>query len=492
MISTKKQFTLPRGRAIIGSQFEYPSWVPRGAEMIPFESDKVMLARKERKIFGKILPLTFFVGGFFSVAEIQTKFYGGVFMFLNSLLVSYQDYWKDKLPDGTSVKHYDYPDVWTSFAKDGLRSVFLWATLAIAAILLIVGFIVRMKKSEAFKAYLTVAISLAIGYAVTVIVTMFSVEIMDMVENELVYDLVLYPAIALGVVVIVGAAAIYLGTLYGGRAQKITFYASICGMAAALIALLACIGVFYARNIAEDGYYNSELASVDQVVLYVCAGLLIALVGALAVLLGLGDKKGFDSKSIAYAGVCIAMSFALSYVRLFKLPQGGSVTLASLLPLMIYSCMFGTRKGVFAGLIYGVLQAVQDPYIIHPAQFLLDYPIAFAAIGLAGAFCRVKSLDSLPQVQFALGAILASALRYLSHVLSGVFAFSAYAADAGMGAWVYSLAYNSFVFVDIAIAIAVGVVVFSSKTFVKEVRKRRPTEKKEPAPETGEDAAPQE
>ncbi len=400
-------------------------------------------------------------------------------MFLNSLLVDYRDYWKDKLPDGSSVKHYDYPDVWTSFAKDGLRSVFLWATLIVVAILLVVGIIVRMKKSEAFKSYLTVAVSLAVGFAVSVIVTMFSIEIMDMVENELVYDLVLYPAIALGACVILGAAAIYLGTLFGGKTQKITLYASLSAMAAALVALLVCLGVFYSENIADDGYYNSDVASVNQIVLYICAAALIVIVVALGFLFGKGDKKGFDSKSIAYAGVCIAMSFALSYVRFFKLPQGGSVTLASLLPLMIYSCMFGTRKGVFAGLIYGILQAVQDPYIIHPAQFLLDYPVAFAAIGLAGAFCKVKQLDKLPQVQFALGAVCASALRYLSHVLSGVFAFSAYAADAEMGAWIYSLAYNSFVFADIAIAIAVGVIVFSSKSFVKQMRKFRPAEKTE-------------
>ena len=51
------------------------------------------------------------------------------------------------------------------------------------------------------------------------------------------------------------------------------------------------------------------------------------------------------------------MSFALSYLRIVKMPQGGSITIASLLPLMLYSFMFGTKKGVFAGLIYGVLQA---------------------------------------------------------------------------------------------------------------------------------------
>ncbi|MGN1078413.1 MAG: energy-coupled thiamine transporter ThiT, partial [Candidatus Gallimonas sp.] len=186
---------------------------------------------------------------------------------------------------------------------------------------------------------------------------------------------------------------------------------------------------------------------------------------------------------ISYAAICIAMSFALSYLRIVKMPQGGSVTIASLLPLMIYSYMFGTKKGVFAGFVYGVLQAVQDPWIIHPAQFLLDYPVAFAAIGLAGMFAQVRKLDRLPQVQFALGALVASVVRFISHVLSGVFAFNAYAFDAGMNPWAYSLAYNSFVFIDIAIVIAVGILIFSSKTVVKEARKFRPKAESAPAEE---------
>ena len=163
------------------------------------------------------------------------------------------------------------------------------------------------------------------------------------------------------------------------------------------------------------------------------------------------------------------MSFALSYIRIVPMPQGGSITLASLLPLMIYSYMFGVRKGVFAGFIYGILQAVQDPWILHPAQFLLDYPVAFAAIGLTGMFRRVKAFEKLPQVSFALGAIVAGVLRFVSHVFSGVFAFSEYA--GGDNPWLYSLGYNAFVFADIAIVIVVGVLLLSSRAFLKEMNR---------------------
>ena len=84
-------------------------------------------------------------------------------------------------------------------------------------------------------------------------------------------------------------------------------------------------------------------------------------------------------------------------------------------------------------------------------------------------FRRIKALEKLPQVSFALGAVVAGILRFLSHVFSGVFAFAEYAGD--QNPWIYSLGYNSFVFVDIAIVIVVGALILSSKTFVNEMNR---------------------
>lgn len=160
--------------------------------------------------------------------------------------------------------------------------------------------------------------------------------------------------------------------------------------------------------------------------------------------------------------------------------------------------MFGVKKGVFAGMIYGVLQAVQDPWIVHPAQFLLDYPIAFACIGVSGIFAKTKKLELFPQIQITLGALLASVLRFISHILSGVFAFSEFAytpEGLPINPWVYSLTYNSFVFADIAIVIAAAILVFSSRAFVKQVRKfNAPVSAKTSVPQTeaSEESAPAE
>ena len=375
-----------------------------------------------------------------------------------------------ELPDGEGGTYtgYIYDDVWTSFAKDALANVFLWLIVAAAVIVLAVGIFVRFKKADFFRTYVKYAITFAAGLAVTILVTMLSLEFFDMSENGYVFDLVLWPTVAAAAVIVLGIAACYVCSLYSKKAFKISLIASVSALVAAIVALFVCLCIYFASGDAADNNGVSQ-GSVSDLGLYLSAAALIVVIIALAFILGRKDKKGFDTRTISYAAVCIAMSFALSYIKMWEMPQGGSITLASLLPLMIFSYMFGVKKGVFAGMIYGILQAIQDPWLIHPAQFLLDYPVAFAAIGLAGMFRSVKAFETKPQIAFALGGVVASLLRFLCHILSGVFAFSEYAGD--QNPWIYSMGYNSFVFIDIAIVIVVGVIVFSSKSFMTYVNK---------------------
>ncbi len=377
----------------------------------------------------------------------------------------------DSFKNENGEKRYVYADVWTSFAQDALNKVFLYAAIALAVVLIAVGIFVRLKKTESLKGYVKTAITLSLGFAATVIVTMLALEFADMAEKGALFGIVLVPSATLGGVLVLSIAAVYVCSLFSKKTFKISLI--VCGSlcAAALVALFVCLGIYFASgNAANINGVSQE--SVKNLPLYLCAFGIIAAIALVAVFFGKGEEKGFETKHIAYAAVCISMSFALSYIRLFKLPQGGSVTLASLLPLMLYSYMFGVRKGVFAGAVYGILQAVQDPWILHPAQFLLDYPVAFSSIGIAGTFKNVNRLNKIPQLSFTLGAIAASALRFMSHVFAGVFAFSEYAYDSfgnQMNAWVYSLGYNSFVFIDVAIVIVMGAIVLSSKSFVREI-----------------------
>lgn len=395
-------------------------------------------------------------------------------MFLN-LLSAYSGTQTAVDENGEEYTQYIYDDIWTSFAKDGLGYVLLWLVVAFAVVLLAVGIFIRIKRADFFRTYVKYAVAFATGLAVVILVAMLSLEFFDMSESGSVFELVLVPSAVLFGVVVLGTAATYVCSLYSKKAFKISLWTSLGVFAAAVIALVVCISIHYSSGASSDA--NEAVPSlINDLGLYLAmAGLIVAL-ALLTFFFGRKDRKGFDSRTISYAAVCIAMSFALSYLAPIHLPYGGSVTIASLLPLMIYSYMFGVRKGVFAGLIYGLLQIIQDPMILHPAQMFLDYPIAFAGIGLAGMFRGVHALDKAPQVKFLLGALVGSAIRYLSHLFSGVFAFGQFASYYGFDSdWLYSLTYNSFVFADIAIAIVVGIFVFSSKSFMTVVdRYNRP------------------
>lgn len=147
------------------------------------------------------------------------------------------------------------------------------------------------------------------------------------------------------------------------------------------------------------------------------------------------------TKKIVYGGICISISFVLSYIRIFHLPQGGSVTLASMFPLVLYSMIFGPVAGIVAGFAYGMLQLIQDMWVVNIAQLLLDYPLAFGCIGIAGI--APKAIKNV-QLRTFLAVTIAILGRGAMHVISGWLFFSDYAPE-GMHPFIYSLGYNGTV-----------------------------------------------
>lgn len=142
----------------------------------------------------------------------------------------------------------------------------------------------------------------------------------------------------------------------------------------------------------------------------------IAVVAALAVMLMVigRSRKNWTAKTISYAALAIALSFVLSCFRLYRMPQGGSVTPGSMLPLMLFSATFGVGPGLLAGVAYGVLQYLQGGWFLNVWQFLLDYVLAFAALGLCGLYKK------LPKAWGLYAAMAFAALcRALSATLAG-------------------------------------------------------------------------
>jgi len=164
---------------------------------------------------------------------------------------------------------------------------------------------------------------------------------------------------------------------------------------------------------------------------------LVAL-AAFALFMTVGAKRArWNARELASAAMCIAIAFALSSIRLFRAAQGGSITLVSMLPLILYSMAFGPIKGIIVGCAYGLLQLIQDPYVIHPVQLLVDYPLAFAAVSL----CCLAKLTKLPaRWQLLIAVPLGYFGRFAMSVLSGVVFFAEYAGEEG--ALLYSVGYN--------------------------------------------------
>ena len=166
---------------------------------------------------------------------------------------------------------------------------------------------------------------------------------------------------------------------------------------------------------------------------WIALGLIVAFGVAL---MCFATKVKWIAKMLAYAALCIAISFVLSYIRLLKMPQGGSITPASMLPIMMFAYAFGFGPGLVCSMAYGVLQMFQDMYIVGWVQATLDYILAFGSLALVALFRNWKS-----PFNFSVGVVVAGIVRVFFHVLSGVVYFAEYAPE-GMNPLVYSLVYN--------------------------------------------------
>ena len=171
-----------------------------------------------------------------------------------------------------------------------------------------------------------------------------------------------------------------------------------------------------------------------------------------AIVIGMSvSRKTWNAKSLAFAALSIALSFILSYIKIFRMPNSGSVTLASMLPLMLFAASYGVGPGLLAGAAYGLLQYLQGGYFVHPIQFLLDYPLAFALIGLAGLYKYMPKAWSQWSIYAAM--VLGALGRCLSATLAGIF----YWETAPWASLVYNGAYLvPDTLICIALAIFVG------------------------------------
>ena len=178
-----------------------------------------------------------------------------------------------------------------------------------------------------------------------------------------------------------------------------------------------------------------------EIVKWISVAAIFLLLGSIAII-SLARNTARNPKRIAFAGVCVAMSFTLAVIKFSPVQYGGSITLASFVPIMLYAYFYGVADGLLVGLVHGLLNFIEDPYILTPATFLLDYLLAFASVGVMGFFGKMRRNEKgvLPLV---LGAISVFALRFIFHLCSGAIFFLQGAVWVDFPAWATA---NAFVY----------------------------------------------
>lgn len=124
------------------------------------------------------------------------------------------------------------------------------------------------------------------------------------------------------------------------------------------------------------------------------------------------NKRKMTTRQLVFCAMAMALAFITSYIKIFEMPWGGSITLCSMLFIVLVGNWYGVQTGILVGLAYGILQFIQEPYVLSFFQVCCDYVLAFAALGVAGFFA--KSSNGLLK-----GYIAAVIARGAFHALGG-------------------------------------------------------------------------
>jgi thiamine transporter len=149
------------------------------------------------------------------------------------------------------------------------------------------------------------------------------------------------------------------------------------------------------------------------------------------------------TKKLTELGVALALATVLNFIKLYELPQGGSVSL-EMLPIFFIALRWGLREGIVLGSMYGVLQLLLGAKIYYPLQAIIDYPLAFGVLGLTGIVSYWLDRNNLSKriILTTGGILIGSLIRLLLHTISGVIFFAQYA-PKGQNVWIYSFGYNA-------------------------------------------------
>ena len=181
-------------------------------------------------------------------------------------------------------------------------------------------------------------------------------------------------------------------------------------------------------------------------------------------------NEAVDVRKLVVCGVCIALGYVLSFVKIIPLPFGGSATLCSMLFIVLVGYFYGAGTGILVAFVYGMLQFLQGPYILSAFQVCCDYLFAFACLGLSGFFRKKEN-------GLILGYIVAILARGAFHSLGGYLYWMEYMPDnfPAEFAWIYPVVYNYMYILAEGLITVIVLCLKPVKNAIAEVRKTKLT-----------------
>lgn len=158
------------------------------------------------------------------------------------------------------------------------------------------------------------------------------------------------------------------------------------------------------------------------------------------------------ARKLTEIAVAIALAVVCSFIKVWEMPQGGSIAL-TMIPILLIAFRCGTVAGIITGAVYGLLSMAIAGVVYHPMSILLDYVLAFGLLGLAGLF--PKNIGGI-----IAGSCVGVGGRFISSLLSGAVLFASYAPE-GQNPWVYSLVYQAtYMIPELIISVLVLLLLF--------------------------------
>ncbi len=183
------------------------------------------------------------------------------------------------------------------------------------------------------------------------------------------------------------------------------------------------------------------------------------------------QKDSTNIKRLVLTAVLIGLSTALSLIKIWQMPLGGSITLLSMLPVALISIEYGVSWGLVGAFIYSLIQMGLDlaavlswglsPLAIF-GTIMLDYILAYTSIGLAGMF-RKKGIPGICG-----GVFNALFLRFVFHLISGTIIFDIWMPEGWANPFLYSICYNGlYMLPELVLTMAGAVILFKTPSFTR-------------------------